>query len=719
MLKISYQKLFWIITLFTTFIRLSVIGKIGITVDEAHYWVYSKFLDLSYYDHPPLIGYIIKLFTEVFGINEFAVRLPSVIIFVAASWIFFISAKKIFNEKIALISIVLLNILPVFSFLGAVVTIPDSPLSLFWLISFYLFINIVDTSKKRYWYFLGLSVGFALLSKYTAVMIYPSIILFLILSKQHRFWLKQKELYISMLIAFICFIPVILWNLENNWASFGFQLRHGFGSSLPKFSFTLFGRSLAAQAGYVSPFLFIFFCYGLYKCTKNSIIKKDKASMLIASFSLPVLLFFNLIATFNEILPHWPAMGYLILTMYVAYLICENWQKKRLRKAVYISCALAMLMNILLPLHCIYKIIPLKPFLPKAEANKIEFGIERAEVIDPTNDLFGWKELKQKIDEIYSAYPQDNKPFIFTHKSYLASQIFFYVPDLRVYCFSDKIDAYDLWQRDISNLKNKDAIFITSNFFDFQTPQDVYPFEIFEEPIELPIYRNNTLSKKFWLTICKNFEPEKLPQKYTADLVGERKTIKQGFIDTDHKLFLFINKEKKNVFTDKIVSKISYCDSKGFNMPLILMILFSIFVLRKEKKEQFWILVALVICVSVCAGIFNTVLKDIFTRARPLAVFGDGNISVFYEIVHRNSFPSGHSEAAFALAVSMLMLVPKYWYVFLLFALWTPFERIYAGCHFPSDVFAGALVGALSAYIMINIFRKSIKYKKFLKGDGK
>ena len=202
-------------------------------------------------------------------------------------------------------------------------------------------------------------------------------------------------------------------------------------------------------------------------------------------------------------------------------------------------------------------------------------------------------------------------------------------------------------------------------------------------------------------------------------MVGERKTIKQGFIDTDHKLFLFINKEKKNVFTDKIVSKISYCDSKGFNMPLILMILFSIFVLRKEKKEQFWILVALVICVSVCAGIFNTVLKDIFTRARPLAVFGDGNISVFYEIVHRNSFPSGHSEAAFALAVSMLMLVPKYWYVFLLFALWTPFERIYAGCHFPSDVFAGALVGALSAYIMINIFRKSIKYKKFLKGDGK
>ena len=712
--RISYQKLFWLLTAFTTFIRLSVIGKIGITVDEAHYWVYSKFLDLSYYDHPPLIGYIIKLSTEIFGINEFAVRLPSVIIFVIASYIFFISAKKLFNEKIAFVSIVLLNILPVFSFLGAVVTIPDSPLSLFWLISFYLFINIIDTSKKRYWYLLGLSVGFALLSKYTAVMIYPSIILFLLLSKRHRFWFKQKELYISMFIAFICFIPVVLWNVENNFASFGFQLRHGFGNSLPKFSFTLFGRSIAAQAGYVSPFLFIFFCYGLYKCCKDAIKNRDKTNLIIASFSLPVLLFFNLIATFNEILPHWPAMGYLILTMYAAYLITENWQKNWFRKAVYISCGLAMVMNILVPLHAMYKIIPLKPFLPKAEAEKIEFGIERAEVIDPTNDLYGWKELKQKIDEIYSSYPEDNKPFIFTHKSYLASQIFFYIPELRVYCLSDKIDAYDLWQRDISNLKNKDAIFITSNFFDFQDPQNVYPFEVFEEPVELPIYRNNTLSKKFWLTICKNFEPSNLPQKYTADLIGPKKTAKQGLLDIDHKIFLFINKEKKHAFIDKIVSKISYFDSKGFNMPLIFMSILSIFILMKEKKEQFWILVALIVCVSVCASIFNTVLKDIFARARPLAFFGDGNINVFYEIVHRNSFPSGHTEAAFALAVSMIMIVPKYWYVFLLYALWTPFERIYAGCHFPADVFAGAIIGGISAYIMINIFRKAIKHKRIL-----
>ena len=181
-----YYKLFWILTTITTFLRLSVIGKLGLTVDEAHYWVYSKFLDLSYYDHPPVIGYIIKVFTDVFGINEFAVRLPSVIIFVITSWLFFLCVKKIFNERIAFIGIILINVLPVFSFLGAVVTIPDSPLSLFWLLSFYFFINIIETKEKKYWYMLGIAAGFAFLSKYTAVMIYPSIILFLLCSKENR-----------------------------------------------------------------------------------------------------------------------------------------------------------------------------------------------------------------------------------------------------------------------------------------------------------------------------------------------------------------------------------------------------------------------------------------------------------------------------------------------------------------------------------------------------
>jgi len=769
-----YHKLFWFLTSFTTFIRLLVIGKVGITVDEAHYWVYSKFLDLSYYDHPPVIGYIVKLFSDLFGTNTFAVRLPSVIIFILTSWIFFISARKLFSEKTAFTAVILLNILPVFSFLGAIITIPDSPLSLFWILSFYLFIRLIETSQKRYWYFLGFSIGFALISKYTAVMLFPSIIVFLLFSKNHRFWFSRKELYISMFISFLCFIPVILWNIQNNWASFGFQLQHGFGKTMPQISLTLFFRSIGAQAGYISPLLFIFYCYSLYICAKEGFFKKDKYALFVASFSLPVLVFFTSIATFNEILPHWPAMGYLVATIYVAHLILKHWQTNWIRKYIIAACALAMAMNILVPLHALYKIVPLEKFINEKETLRLEicipvtkfinptndlygsaniaaiihkmydmtpsnkkqtnfshinyygskpyfyipdirsccirqitdFSIPKSEIIDPTNDMYGWDELSKAIREIYNSYPDGNKPFIFTHKSYLASQIYFYTPDIRVYCFSPKIDAYDLWQNDISNLKNRDAVFITSNIFDFFNHEYVYPFESFEKPSELEIYRNGKIVKKFWLTVCKNFSPAMLTCEYNTSALGAKKTISAGLSDIDYALFKFINFSLKNSFFDAVISKISFFDSKGINVPLIIMSLFSIFVLLRYERKNFWIYLALILCIIITSSVLNHFLKDLFDRARPLAFFGENSINTFWEKFYAASFPSGHTQFAFALSAGMILLIKKYRYVFIIYAFATAFERVYAGCHFPSDVFAGAILGTSIACLLFFIFKR-------------
>lgn len=769
-----YHKLFWFLTSFTTFIRLLVIGKVGITVDEAHYWVYSKFLDLSYYDHPPIIGYIIKAFTELFGVNTFAVRLPSVIIFVLTSWIFFIAARKLFSEKTAFTAVILLNILPVFSFLGAVITIPDSPLSLFWILSFYLFIRLIETSQKKYWYFLGFSIGFALISKYTAVMLFPSIIIFLLFSKNHRFWFAKKEFYISILISFVCFLPVIFWNIQNNWASFGFQLQHGFGKTLPQLSATLFFRSIGAQAGYVSPLLFAFYCFALYSCAKEGFFKKDKYALFVASFSLPVLLFFNSIASFNEILPHWPAMGYLVATIYVSHLILKFWETKWVRNYVITACSLAMAMNILVPLHAIYKIVPIEKFMPAKEPFKIEicvpatkfinptndlygfanlpeivhkmnamclpekritnfahisywgnrpyfyiadirgcclrninnFGISQSEIIDPTNDLYGWNELAAAVYNIYNSYPESGKPFLFTHKSYLASQIYFSIPDIRVYCFSGKIDAYDLWQRDISNLKNKNAVFITSNIFDFFNHEYIFPFEKFETPVELPIYRNGKVVKKFWLTVCRNFNPDGLSVNFNANAVGAKKTIAGGLLDMDVFIFKFVNFKTKNALFDWFISKISYFDAKGINIPLILISLFSIFIMFRYEKKNFWMFFALVLCIIITSSIANSFLKDIFARARPLAFFGDGNINIFSEKLYAVSFPSGHTQFAFTIGTAMILLMRKYWYVYVIYAFATGFERIYAGCHFPSDVFAGAVLGFATAACLVYFFRK-------------
>ncbi|MDR2426637.1 MAG: glycosyltransferase family 39 protein [Endomicrobium sp.] len=705
----DYKLRFWMVNAVTAFLRLLFIGKVGLTVDEAHYWVYTKFLDLSYFDHPPLIAYIIKLSTLIFGNTEFAVRFPAVIIFFTASWIFFICASKLYNEKTAFVGALLLNVLPVFSFLGSVVSIPDSPLALFWIISLLVFLLIIETNGKKYWYLLGVIVGFALLSKYNAIMIPIGITLFLILSPKHRFWFKEKEPYLAFFIMAAIFIPVILWNIENNWASFGFQMRHGFGNSMPKFSLLLFLRSLGAQSGYLSPTIFLVFFAAAFLCVKEAWKKKDRTALIIACFSLPTLILFNFIATFNEVLPHWPAMGYLVLTIYVAHITLEYWKVKWFKIYTIIAWAFTIIFLIIASLHLIYKIIPIEKFMPEQQAQKIKYGIPEAERVDISNDLFGWKEVGEEIKKITNSYPDKNKPFIFTHKSYLASQIAFAAPDIRIYCLSDKIDAYDLWQRSLKKLADRDAIFICNDFFYFDPQKYGSAFDTYSQPREFSIYRNGKKIKNFFFTECKKFKPLRLEEKYTANILRDKKNISDGLIKADHEVFKFINSIMHVKILDFYMSVISFCDSKNFNLGVISILIISIAIMWTSDKKHFWTDIMLMTSVLVTSALIVYFMKAYFERPRPLSVFGDENVNVFYETVHKNSFPSGHTNTVFAVCTVMYMLVKKYWYWYIIFAFGMGFERIYVGSHFPSDVLTGAAIGAMIAYVMVRLFKKYTK----------
>ena len=66
----------WLIAAFTA-VRLAVAPTFGLGTDEAHYVLYAKFLDLSYFDHPPLVGWTHALFYYTLGTNEFLARLPA------------------------------------------------------------------------------------------------------------------------------------------------------------------------------------------------------------------------------------------------------------------------------------------------------------------------------------------------------------------------------------------------------------------------------------------------------------------------------------------------------------------------------------------------------------------------------------------------------------------------------------------------------------------
>lgn len=92
-------------------------------------------------------------------------------------------------------------------------------------------------------------------------------------------------------------------------------------------------------------------------------------------------------------------------------------------------------------------------------------------------------------------------------------------------------------------------------------------------------------------------------------------------------------------------------------------------------------------------------LKFAIGRARPLLDAGAAEYDPFSGRADMNSFPSGHTSTAVAMALLLGMFFPRARIVFYFFAGCIAFERIVSDAHFPSDLVGGAAVACLSVWI--------------------
>lgn len=302
----------------SVFCKLLLAYFIPVFGDEAYYYIWSLHPQLSYFDHPPLVSWFVYLgHLALPAGNPISLRVAFILASAAASvvWIKILRLKN-FNNKTIFIWLALLFLNPLLG-VGSILATPDGPLVLFWSLSYYCYLKIVLNSTESHtgdgeargaesnnklnkkslkWYaLLGVALGLGFCAKYHIVLFVISGLVYLVLTKKLR-TLRLKGIFYTIIFGALFSLPVIIWNAQNNWTSFLFQLQHGFGENHFEWAWPL--GYLVAQLVIINPVIF----YSLFKSQAFSV---DK------TFSFSQLIFFFLSSFKSVVEGNWPLTSHL------------------------------------------------------------------------------------------------------------------------------------------------------------------------------------------------------------------------------------------------------------------------------------------------------------------------------------------------------------------------------------------------------------------------
>lgn len=304
--------------------RLAFALSLGLGVDESYTIAISRRLSLSYFDHPPLHLWIAHFAALADGENVIA-RAPFAALFFATGWIYYRFTSGLFNPQTALVALFALNVTPFFFASAGSWIVPDGPL-LFGLATAafaaarLFFAEPQDNfSSWRLWLLVGIGLGLAGLSKYSAVLTAGGLAAFVLISPSQRHWLKHPAPYAGALVALMLIAPVIAWNARHGWVSFEFQGGRGVpeGGLQPAQFMTM----VLGQIAFLSPWIFAPLVAGLASAFRH---RADERRLFLLCLSLPPIALFTMTPLWGgRGQPHWTMPGW-----FFAFPLMGVWLKQ-------------------------------------------------------------------------------------------------------------------------------------------------------------------------------------------------------------------------------------------------------------------------------------------------------------------------------------------------------------------------------------------------------
>jgi hypothetical protein len=179
---------------------------------------------------------------------------------------------------------------------------------LFWGLAGWALAELYVSRNANWWLVVGLTAGLGLLSKYSNLFVGASILLWLVMLPRNRVWFRSWQLWIGGALACLLALPVVLWNVEHDWASFAKQFgRVGRGQHL---TLAYLGELIGGSLGLMSPLIAVLGALGLARLVRPAIKMKDAPSALVVCGMLPFLAYLLVHALHSRVQLNWAAPLY-------------------------------------------------------------------------------------------------------------------------------------------------------------------------------------------------------------------------------------------------------------------------------------------------------------------------------------------------------------------------------------------------------------------------
>jgi 4-amino-4-deoxy-L-arabinose transferase-like glycosyltransferase len=304
-------------------VAILVVSPLQLYPDEAQYWWWAQTPELGYFSKPPLIAWIIRATTVIFGDREWAIRLAIPLLHAATALLLFGIARAAYpaDRRVALWSALAYLTTPGITYSSGLAS-TDPPLLFFWALALFAILRWSERPAWRWALLAGAAIGFGFLAKYAMAFFLVGLLIAAILDARIRRVLLSAQGLGCIAAAALVVAPNLVWNALHGFATIvhAGTNAHWSAAQIQPLRVVAF---LAGQFGVFGPILMAAWLAGLWRAWRDP----PPPHTTLAAMSVPPLLLIAAQALIAGANANWAVTGFVAATPLAVAEILRRWPR--------------------------------------------------------------------------------------------------------------------------------------------------------------------------------------------------------------------------------------------------------------------------------------------------------------------------------------------------------------------------------------------------------